>query len=125
MIGWIENKGVMPVPKGTLVDVVHRDGDVFERIKAGENQAQDWSFDPLFEDGDIIKWRRSEPRKIHVCTTCGSPRVLADAYAALNTDEVRTYDQRYCDDCEGECRTTMVEVPNDFDLETDFYKETK
>lgn len=60
---------------------------------------------------------------IHVCRTCGSPRVFADAYSALNTDEVRTYDDAYCDDCEGECSTDMVEVPDDFDLEMDFYKE--
>ncbi len=29
---------------------------------------------------------------LNVCTHCGSPRVFADAFAALNTDEVRTYD---------------------------------
>lgn len=61
--------------------------------------------------------------KVHVCTTCGSPRVFADAFAALNTDEVRTYDDTHCDDCDGECRTHEVEVSDDFDLETDFYKE--
>ena len=61
--------------------------------------------------------------KIHVCTTCGSPRVWADAYAALNSDEVRTFDDSYCDDCEGECRTNEVEVSDDFDIEVDFYKE--
>lgn len=58
-------------------------------------------------------------KTVHVCTTCGSPRVFADAFAALNTDEVRTYDYTHCDDCEGECRTQKVEVPDDFDLETD------
>lgn len=60
--------------------------------------------------------------KIHVCTHCGSPRVFADAYAALNTDEVRTYQQCRCDDCDGERRTQEVEAPDDFDLETDFWK---
>lgn len=60
---------------------------------------------------------------IYVCTLCGSPRVFADAYAALNTDEVRTYDATHCDDCEGECRTTEVKVDDSFDLEVDFYKE--
>ena len=64
-------------------------------------------------------------QRIHVCTTCGSPRVFADAYASLNTDEVRTYDDTNCDDCEGECKTQWVEVPADFDLDTDFYKEDK
>lgn len=62
-------------------------------------------------------------RHAHVCTYCGSPRVFADAYVGLNTDEVRTYDDTHCDDCEGECRTEMVEVSDDFDLETDFHKE--
>ncbi len=61
---------------------------------------------------------------LNVCTHCGSPRVFADAFAALNTDEVRTYDDIHCDDCGGECRTHVVEVADDFDLETDFYKGT-
>lgn len=57
---------------------------------------------------------------IYVCNHCGSPRVFADAYAALNTDEVRTYDDTHCDDCCGPCRTTEVEVSDDFDIDNDF-----
>lgn len=62
-------------------------------------------------------------KKIFVCTTCGSPRVFADAWAALNTDDVRTYDDLHCDDCEGSCHTQEVTVADDFDVETDTWKE--
>lgn len=62
-------------------------------------------------------------KEIYVCTTCGSPRVFSDAWASINTDEVRTYDDTHCDDCEGECRVRLVSVADDFDLETDIYKE--
>lgn len=60
--------------------------------------------------------------KIHVCTTCGSPRVWVDAYASLNSEEVRTFDYTHCDDCDGECSTKLVEVPDDFDMDIGFYK---
>lgn len=60
-------------------------------------------------------------KTIHVCTYCGSPRVYVDAYANLNVpDDIRTYDQAYCDDCQEESRTTEVVVADDFDLDTDF-----
>jgi hypothetical protein len=60
-------------------------------------------------------------KTIHACNYCGSPRVYVDAYASLNVPEdIRTYDNCYCDDCEGECRTTEVEVADDFDLATGF-----
>lgn len=52
--------------------------------------------------------------KVHVCTYCGSPRVYADAYVSLNDPgDIRIYDQKYCDNCEGECSTTEVELPED------------
>ena len=71
---------------------------------------------------ETFEQKKSAAKKILVCTNCGSPRVFADAFAALNTDEVRTYDDTHCDDCEGECKTTEVEVPDDFDIYSDFYK---
>ncbi len=45
-----------------------------------------------------------------VCRTCGSPNVLADAYASWHEGEQRwelhsTYDKSaHCDDCGGETR---------------------
>ena len=60
-------------------------------------------------------------KTIHVCTYCGSPRVWADAFAALNSNDVHTYDYTHCDNCEGECSTTQVDVPDDFDIEIDTY----
>ncbi len=70
---------------------------------------------------DLI-FKRVKTKEIHVCNTCGSPRVFEDAYASINTDEVRTYDNCWCDDCNGECSVTNVEVKLKFDLEFDFYK---
>lgn len=65
-------------------------------------------------------------KKIHVCTTCGSPRVMYDAYVDVNDpDNVRVFDAVICDDCGGECRIKEVEVPDDFDMESDFYKDGK
>lgn len=60
-------------------------------------------------------------KMIYVCNRCGSPRVFADAYKALNSDEVHTYDNTFCEDCDGECRVTEVEVPEDFDISEQFY----
>ena len=46
------------------------------------------------------------------CTSCGGNRVLCDAWVNLNDPEdVRTFDQTYCEDCDGECSVREVEVP--------------
>ena len=48
------------------------------------------------------------------CTSCGGNRVLCDAWVNLNDDEdVRTFDQTYCEDCDGECSVREVEVPDE------------
>lgn len=63
-------------------------------------------------------------RTIHVCSECGSPRVLQDAYVSINDPtDVRTYDYTVCEDCGGGCRTKEVQVGDDFSLAIDFYKE--
>ena len=63
-------------------------------------------------------------KTIHVCTACGSPRVLLDAYVGLNDpDDVRTYDDTFCEDCGGECSTREVEVEDNLDIESDTYFE--
>ena len=62
-------------------------------------------------------------KTISVCKYCGSPRVRLDAVYDLNTKETFTYDHADCIDC-GEGGNTLirdVEVPDDFDLETDTY----
>lgn len=49
------------------------------------------------------------------CTSCGGNRVLCDAWVNLNDDEdVRTFDQTYCEDCDGECSVQEVDVDEDF-----------
>lgn len=59
---------------------------------------------------------------ISVCNYCVSPRVFRDAYVGINTEEVRTFDDTYCEDCAGECSVTEEAVVDEFDLGTDFYK---
>lgn len=56
--GWVEwNGGECPVRKGALVDVWHRDGNVFRDVVVGPSGvfAEDWSHDG--HDGDIIAYR--------------------------------------------------------------------
>jgi hypothetical protein len=64
-------------------------------------------------------------RKVWVCTACGSPRVSQDACVDVNSEEVSTYDDMTCQDCENEGNSVIreVEVPFDFDLATDTYKD--
>ena len=61
-------------------------------------------------------------KTVLVCTRCGSADVLTDAFVHANDcDDVRTFDDQYCVRCEGECHTTAVEVPDDFDIHDDFF----
>lgn len=52
---WLDNTGEMPVPRGTLVDVEHRNGDQYFSVKAGQEEAEDWSVEDV--RADIVKWR--------------------------------------------------------------------
>jgi DnaJ-class molecular chaperone len=61
---------------------------------------------------------------IYVCKKCGSPRVWADTYISLNTDDVCKSGVSFCDDCNDECTVEAVDVPDDFDLATDFYEDS-
>lgn len=49
----------------------------------------------------------------YVCTMCGSDDVYVDAYAALNSDEVLTYDQQFCMSCGQECHTEEIEIEDE------------
>ena len=57
MSDWIEwGGGECPVPRGTRVDVQHRDGDVFYDYPAGESgPAENWEYNRC--GGDIIHYR--------------------------------------------------------------------
>lgn len=60
-------------------------------------------------------------KTIKVCTACGSPRVLVDAWVGVNDpDNVMTFDATFCEDCEGDCNVVEVDVPDTFLIETDF-----
>lgn len=52
------------------------------------------------------------------CTSCGGNRVLCDAWVNLNDEEdVRTFDQTYCEDCDGECSVREVEVQDEVEYQ--------
>lgn len=60
-------------------------------------------------------------KTIKVCTACGSPRVLADAWVGVNDpDNVTTFDATFCEDCEDDCNVVEVDVADSFNIETDF-----
>lgn len=62
-----------------------------------------------------------ELKTIKVCTACGSPRVLADAWVGVNDpDNVTTFDDTFCEDCEDDCNVVEVDVADSFNIETDF-----
>lgn len=50
-----------------------------------------------------------------ICTKCKSDNVVCDAWAAWDFDTQtwvveNTFDQTFCNTCEGECSTEVVEV---------------
>lgn len=50
---------------------------------------------------------------------------MRDAWVAVNDpDDVQTFDDLYCENCESSCNTQEVEVPDDFDIYNDLYKES-
>lgn len=64
-------------------------------------------------------------KTITVCH-CGSPRVCRDAEVNVNTGEVNEYDAMRCGECGYDGHTyEEVEVDDDFDVATDFYKPAK
>jgi hypothetical protein len=61
-VDWVEwAGGDMPMEPGTLVDVRHRDGEVYTRVPAGSIYCEDWSRnDDNPYDGDIMAYRICE-----------------------------------------------------------------
>ena len=63
-------------------------------------------------------------KTIDVCTHCGSADIVQDAWVHYNNrEDVSTFDDLYCENCESSCKTNEVEVPDDFDIYNDLYKE--
>jgi len=62
-------------------------------------------------------------KHVSVCGKCGSPRLLRDAYVAVNNpDDVRTFDNTVCEDCDYDGHDVrVVEVDEDFDIYVDTY----
>lgn len=59
-------------------------------------------------------------KTIQVCTNCGSANILIYAFVHANDpDDVRTFDDMYCEHCDQSCTTVDVEVEDDFDIYED------
>ena len=62
---------------------------------------------------------------IRVCTHCGSANIQQDAWVHYNNrEDIQTFDDLYCENCESSCNAREVEVPDGFDIYTDLYKES-
>ena len=47
--------------------------------------------------------------KVWVCTQCGSPDVLNDAWVAVNDPkDVRIFDDLFCENCDGPCHIELA-----------------
>jgi len=61
---WTPNTGKCPVVTGTLVDVIHRDGEAFKSVAVSVHWSvcsTNWLLEECI--GDIIFWRRSKEKK--------------------------------------------------------------
>ncbi|URC22629.1 hypothetical protein KASHIRA_00350 [Serratia phage vB_SmaM-Kashira] len=61
--GWIKNAGGLRIPhgfiKGELVDVIHRDGEVFYSLPVGNSSATDFKHWSRHSGADVIYFRKS------------------------------------------------------------------
>lgn len=63
--------------------------------------------------------------KVYVCTNCGSANIHQDAWVHYNNrEDIQTYDDLYCENCESSCNAREVEVTRAFNIYTDLYKES-
>lgn len=63
--------------------------------------------------------------KVYVCTYCGSANIQQDAWVHYNNrEDIQTFDDLYCENCESSCNAWEVEVSDTFDIYTDLYKES-
>lgn len=62
--------------------------------------------------------RRDGMKTLYCCPECGSTHVYADAWSALNWEEVLTYDDMRCLACGAEVNTLLeADVPDDTDAQ--------
>lgn len=87
-------------------------------------QGDDGKLYRVFADWSVLEHVCNETKQIEVCNRCGSANIMIDAWVHANDPEdVRTFDERFCESCDGSCKTRTVTVPIDFDIECDKYEE--
>lgn len=87
MSKWIEwTGGECPVDYCTLVDVRHRDGDVFFAEAAGFASAHDWDHDDV--GGDIMAYRLHNPALLAAASELLEALELVVASNQLADDDV-------------------------------------
>lgn len=78
----------------------------------------------VFLDFTVTVDVQPKTKQVYVCSACGSANVQRDAWVHVNDpEEVRTFDDLYCENCESSCKTNEVTVPVSFDIYSDIYKE--
>lgn len=60
--GFIQNTGTMPVEKGTLIDIMHKDRTYYYNQECGSLFCETWELRNTI--GDIIKWRLAPIRRL-------------------------------------------------------------
>jgi hypothetical protein len=83
---------------------------VVERWEHGDLAEAVRQLDAALKPGMEVEAKPKRKTK-HVCTTCGSSAVYADAFASLNDEsDVTTYDDTWCKHCEESCHTQEVPI---------------
>lgn len=74
---------------------------------------EDARFIELTPEQYVLTIQQPQPATVDTwcCTTCGGTNVFQDAFVNMNDpDDVRTYDETFCEDCDGPCRAELREV---------------
>lgn len=79
--GWIRHRGgKCPVEKGTLIDVRHRDGEIYEEREAGSLTCSDWTHTK--SAGDILAYRICKPEQQKEAEVKETAKTLRARYLA-------------------------------------------
>lgn len=84
--GWIRHRGgKCPVDLGTLVDIRNRDGKIFERVKASNEN--NWVHHSTLSLSDVMSYRLHKPEQaisddavIDLCVACADEEMPAAKY---------------------------------------------
>lgn len=86
--GWIEwGGGKCPLERGAIVDVKHRNGEVFLNTKALSGEAENWSHWEMERPGDIIAYRAHR----NINTRANDDRLSQDLNECIGASEAQVW----------------------------------